>query len=381
MSKMSNSTVDKFAKIKPRMTPSEALVDSSRCLFCYDAPCIKACPSSIDIPMFIRQIMSKNTKGSAKTIFKQNILGKSCGEVCPTSVLCEGACVYHELNEKPIDIGRLQAYATGFAIDNDIRFFEKGKSSGKKVAVVGGGPAGLACAHELTVLGHDVVVYEANEKAGGLNTYGVAPYKFNNEDSKKEIDYISKIGFNIKTSFCVTSEKLSKFEKEYDAIFLGAGLGKSKKIGMLGEDLNGVCGAAEFIHELRDKEQKIKVGEIVIVIGAGNTAIDAAVESSLLGANVTVVYRRSEADQSAYDFEIEHAKKHDVKFMYLTSPLEIVGDEHSENVTGIKCVKNKIVKSNKNGKSSIEPVKNSEFTISCDMVILATGQEKMEDFF
>ena len=214
LEKTKNKSEDKFAKIKPRMTASEALVESSRCLFCHDAPCINACPSSIDIPMFIRQIMSKNTKGSAKTIFKQNILGKSCGEVCPTSVLCEGACVYNELNEKPIDIGRLQAYATGYAIDNDIRFFEKGKSTGKKVAIVGGGPAGLACAHELTVLGHDVVIYEANKKAGGLNTYGVAPYKFNNEDAKKEVDYISKIGFKIKTDFCVIIDNI-------DNAFLG----------------------------------------------------------------------------------------------------------------------------------------------------------------
>lgn len=365
---------NKFEKIKPQMTSSEAIVESSRCLFCHDAPCITACPTSIDIPMFIRQIMTKNTKGSAKTIFTQNILGKSCGQVCPTSVLCEGACVYHDLNEKPIDIGRLQAYATGHAIDNNIRFFEKGKSTGKKVAVIGAGPAGIACAHELTVLGHKVVVYEANKKAGGLNMYGVAPYKFSNKDAIQELKYVSEIGFEIKTNSPVTD--ISKLEKKFDAIFLGAGLGSSRKLNIPGEDLKGVCGATEFIHDLREKDFKISVGKEVVVIGGGNTAIDAAVESSLLGANVTVVYRRSENEQSAYSFEIEHAKKHNVKFVYLTTPLKIFG---KKNVEGLICVKNKLKKSSRDSEISI--VKGSEFVIPCDMAIIASGQEKMVDFF
>jgi glutamate synthase (NADPH/NADH) small chain len=364
----------KFEKIKPQMTPSEAVVESSRCLFCHDAPCIIACPTSIDIPMFIRQIMTKNTLGSAKTIFSQNILGKSCGQVCPTSVLCEGACVYHDLNEKPIDIGRLQAYATGHAIDKNIHFFEKGKSTGKKVAIIGAGPAGLACAHELTMLGHKVVVYEANKKAGGLNMYGVAPYKFSNKDAIQELKYVSAIGFEIKTNSPI--ENPSKLEKEFDAIFLGAGLGGSKKINIPGEDLSGVYGATEFIYNLRDKDLKVNVGKNVVVIGGGNTAIDAAVESSLLGASVTVIYRRSEKEQTAYSFEVEHAKKHDVKFVYLTSPIEILG---KKKVDGLKCIKNKLKSSSR--KSEINTVKDSQFVIPCDMVIIARGQEKMIDFF
>lgn len=369
---------ENFAKIKPLMTASEAIVESSRCLFCHDAPCIKACPTSIDIPMFIRQIMTKNIKGSAKTIFTQNILGKSCGEVCPTQVLCEGSCVYLELNEKPIDIGRLQAYATGHAIENNIHFFKPGKATGKKVAVIGGGPAGLSCAHELTVLGHKVTVFEANKKAGGLNTYGVAPYKLTNKDSLKEIEYISKIGFEIKTGVKVSSSNIKELEKDYDAIFISTGLGESKKINIPGEDLKGVIGATEFIHNLRDKEQKIAVGKNVVVIGAGNTAIDAAVESSKLGANVTVIYRRSAEDQNAYDFEVNHAKENDVKFLYLTSPVAITGKEHVEK---IKCIKNKLTKSKADIKSNIESIAGSEFEIACDMVILATGQEKMVSLF
>ncbi len=361
---------EKFTKIKPLMTASEAVVESSRCLFCYDAPCINACPTSIDIPMFIRQIMTKDTTGAAKTIFTQNILGKSCGQVCPTSVLCEGACVYHDLNEKPIDIGRLQAYATEHAIDNNIRLFKKGESTDKKVAIIGAGPAGLACAHELTVLGHEVIIFEANKKAGGLNIYGVAPYKFSNEDVNQEIKYISEIGFKIKTNSPV--KNVSKLEKEFDAIFLGTGLGSSKEINISGENLKGVYGATEFIHNLRAKELKVSVGKDVVVIGGGNTAIDAAVESSLLGANATIIYRRTEDEQSAYTFEIEHAKKQNVKFIYLTSPVEILG---KENVTGLRCIKNKLKK------SEIIPQKGSEFVIPCNMVIKARGQEKMIDFF
>ncbi len=387
--KLDNAELEKnFSKIKPRMTTGEALVESSRCLFCYDAPCINSCPSSIDIPMFIRQIMSGNTKGSAKTIFTQNILGKSCGEVCPTSVLCEGACVYNKLNEKPIDIGRLQAFATGYAIDGDIRFFKKGIQTGKKVAVVGGGPASLSCAHELTVLGHDVVVFESNDKAGGLNTYGVAPYKFSNKDSEKEVEYISKIGFEIRTGWTVVSntEKksnknqitINELEKKYDAVFLGVGLGKSSMPEFPGKDLKGVYGATEFIHELREKEQKISVGKKVVVIGAGNTAIDAAVESSKLGASVTVLYRRSAKEQNAYGFEVEHAKLHDINFMYLTSPITVLGKEYVE---GLKCIKNELQETKNLTKPNIKTISGSEFIIPCDMVIFATGQEKMIDFF
>ena len=383
------SELDKsFAKIKPPLSSNEAVIEASRCLFCHDAPCISACPTSIDIPMFIRQIMSKNIKGAAKTILSQNILGKSCAYVCPTKALCEGSCVYIEQNKKPIEIGRLQGFATDYAIDNNIYFFKAGMPTEKKIAVIGSGPCGLACAHELTKLGHKVIVYEANEKAGGLNTYGVAPYKFTNEDSQKEVEYIKHIGFEIKTNYKVVSndkEKsstgnyitISELEKSYDAIFIAIGLGSSKKPKLKGENLSSVIGAIEFIHKLREKEQKIKVGKNVIVIGAGNTAIDAAVESAKLGADVIVVYRRSEKEQSAYSFEIELAKKSGVKFMYLTSPIEIVGNGEVE---GIKCIKNKLI--NKNGvkKPEVAPINGSEFIIPCNMVITAIGQESAFDF-
>jgi dihydropyrimidine dehydrogenase (NAD+) subunit PreT len=387
---------DAFAKIKPRMTDNEAVIEASRCLFCHDAPCTIACPSSIDIPMFIRQISSRNAQGAAQTIFTQNILGKSCAYVCPTQVLCEGACVYHGLNEKPIDIGRLQGYASDDAIDRNIRFFEKGQPTGKKVAVVGGGPAGLSCAHELTRLGHDVVVFEASERAGGLDMYGVAPYKLTNRDVTQEVDYIAGIGFEIRTNTRVLLDTpaspaahpeinaqksqvlLSELERDFDAIFLGLGLGKSHRPGLPGEHLPGVFGAAEFIYQLRDQEQRIAAGKRVVVIGAGNTAVDAAVESAKLGAAVTLIYRRRPEDQSAYDFEIEHARHAGVSFLYLATPVEILGAAHVE---GVRFVRNEVVNATGAGKADIRPVPHSEFDVPCDRVIFATGQEKMTDFF
>lgn len=374
----------RFAKIKPRMSPNEALMEAARCLFCHDAPCTLACPSSIDIPMFIRQIASGNTMGAARTIFTQNILGKSCGYVCPTQVLCEGSCVYHGLNKKPIDIGRLQSYATDYAIERGRRFFTAGAPTGRRVAIVGGGPAGLACAHELTRLGHTAVVYEACERAGGLNTYGVAPYKFSNADSAEEVAYVQGIGFEIRTCCPVLVEPpedgrahvlLADLERDYDAVFLGLGLGRSQRPGLPGEQLEGVWGAAEFIHHLREMEQRVSVGRKVVVIGAGNTAIDAAVETAKLGAESTVVYRRRPEDQSAYGFEVEHALQAGVRFMYLTSPLAILGNGRVESLL---CARNSVSGS---GKAQIEQIPDSEFTIPCDMVVLATGQERQVAFF
>ncbi len=380
-----------FAKIKPKMTQSEARIESSRCLFCHDAPCTIACPTEIDIPMFIRQIMSGNEKGAARTIFSRNILGYSCASVCPTEVLCEGSCVYLDLNERPIDIGRLQAHATEYAIRKTLPFFEKAKSTGKKVVVIGAGPAGLACAHELTRKGHEVVVYEANPKAGGLNMYGVAPYKLSNQEAENEIAYVQSIGFKIKTNYRVVTESclapkgyngktvlLKTLLSDCDALFLGLGLGSSRRPGIPGEEKQNVIGATEFIYNLREKEQKITVGKKVVVIGAGNTAIDACVESAKFGADVTLLYRRSEAEQSAYHFEVDFARLEGVQFHYLTSPIEIFG---KNAVEGVRCVRNKLTAIDKSGKPGIQPIPDTDFLLPCDQVILATGQKKQTSFF
>jgi dihydropyrimidine dehydrogenase (NAD+) subunit PreT len=388
---------DLETKIKPPMSANEALIEASRCLFCYDAPCTIACPSAIDVPMFIRQIAGKNNQGAAKTIFTQNILGASCGAVCPTEVLCEGSCVYHGLNEKPIDIGRLQASASNFAIENKLRFFEKGAPTHRKVAIIGSGPAGLSCAHELTKLGHEVVVYESSANAGGLNRYGVAPYKFNNEEADREVNYISGIGFEIRTGMRVVAEtsaaadstqiSLRELEAEFDAIFLATGLGQSRRLGLEGEDLPGVYGAAEFIYELRENNLQMLndlqiVGSRVVVIGAGNTAIDAAVESAMLGAQVTMAYHRRAEDQSAYAFEVAHARQAGVAFRYLVTPVKILGDQRVE---GLLCMQNEVQElpnsHDKKGKAEIRTISGSEFVLPCETVIFATGQEKMTAFY
>lgn len=359
----------RFAKLKPRLTANEAGIEAARCLFCHDAPCIRACPTSIDIPMFIRQIMSGDPKGSARTIFTQNILGKSCGEVCPTEVLCEGACVYHELNRQPIDIGRLQAYATGHAIDHNIRFFTKGPPTGKRVAIIGAGPAGLACAHELTRLGHEAEVFDAHPTAGGLNAYGVAPYKFSNRDAAAEVEYIRQIGFTMYCDRRVSSDELVAMAQDYDAVFLGIGLGSSRRLGLPGEDLPQVYGAAEFIQRLRAQEQRIAVGRQVVVVGAGNTAIDAAVECAKLGAEVTIVYRRGPAEQSAYDFEVELAKRHGVRLHYFTNPIAVLGNG---TVTGLRCARTQ------RRAEALTTIPDSEWVLPCDMVLFATGQTRQE---
>ncbi|MBI2067035.1 MAG: NAD(P)-dependent oxidoreductase [Deltaproteobacteria bacterium] len=358
---------ERFAKIKPRMTDQEAMGEASRCLFCHDAPCINACPTSIDIPMFIRQIMTRNPKGAAKTIFTQNILGQSCADVCPTEVLCEGSCVYLGMNKNPIEIGRLQGYATAKTIDQNIHFFKKGRPSGRRVAILGAGPAGLACAHELTVLGHEAVVFEASEKAGGLNRYGVAPYKYSNQSSDREVAYVAEIGFEIKTGQQIETNALKPLEKRFDAIFIGIGLGETRPPPLPGIEKEGAFAASDFIYNLRKNNLRVPIGRRVVVIGGGNTAIDAAVESAKLGSQVTLVYRRTEDKMSAYDFEVELARQHGVQLIFQATPVEILGNK---KVEGIQL--------------SPSPLEGEGWgeggLLSCDMVIFATGQEKQLSF-
>lgn len=359
-----------FQPIKPLMNDTQAYYESSRCLFCYDAPCVSACPTHIDIPLFIRQINSGNTIGAAKTIYDANYFGNTCGKVCPTEVLCEGACVYNLQEVKPIEIGRLQTYSTTKAIKENKRLYEPGKPNGKKVAVIGAGPAGISCACELRQLGYEVDIYEAKEKPSGLTIYGVAPYKITNEEALDEINYLqNQFEFKIKYNSPVKSkEDFSKLEKGYDAIFIGIGLGETTIINIKGEELENCIGAVEFISELRMKKHEVKVGKKVIVLGGGNTAMDAASESARMGAQkVILAYRRSKEDMGAYDFEYDLAKSVGVEAMFNVSPVEIIGNG---KVEGVKFRKTK----NHNGK--LTELDNSEFIEDCDMVIKATGQKK-----
>jgi len=359
-----------FKQKKPLMTDTEAYYESSRCLYCYDAPCITACPTGIDIPLFIKQIHTKNTIGAAKTIYNANWLGNACGTVCPTGVLCEGACVYNHQDVPPIQIGRLQNFATRQAIDNQKTLFKPGSNNNKKVGIIGAGPAGIACACELRMMGYEVMIYEAKAKPSGLNVYGVAPYKITNEEAVEEITYLQEqLGFSIKYNHPIESKKqIENLEKKYDAIFIGIGLGATRRLNIEGSDKENVVGAVEFIEDLRMNHHKTKVGNKVVVIGGGNTAMDAASEAARMGASeVFLVYRRSKTEKGAYEFEYDLAKSAGVQGIFNATPIAINGNG---SVTGVTFKKTATVD------DKLIEVEGSEFTLNCDMVIKATGQSK-----
>jgi len=359
-----------FGQLKPLMNETEAYYESSRCLFCYDAPCQTACPTSIDIPLFIRQINSGNLTGSAKTIYASNYLGNTCGKVCPTEVLCEGSCVYLEQEMKPVDIGRLQNFATRIAIEEHKALFNIGDANGKKVAIIGAGPAGVSCACELRTLGYEVDIYEAKDKPSGLAVHGVAPYKITNEEALLEMAYLQKqFGYAVNYNSKINSkEALQKLEDSYDAIFIGIGLGKTSSLHIAGEAFENCFGATELIEELRGNHHQVKMGKKVVVLGGGNTAMDAASEAARMGAeHVVLAYRRSKEEMGAYEFEYDLAKGAGVDGLFNAAPLEIIGNGKVEGVKFIRTA-------TKDGK--LAQVDGSEFIIDCDMVIRATGQSK-----
>tara|TARA_B110000046_G_C12980341_1_gene393015 strand:+ start:251 stop:1579 length:1329 start_codon:yes stop_codon:yes gene_type:complete len=365
---------ENFKQKKPLMNDTQAHYESSRCLFCYDAPCMDACPTGIDVPLFIKQIQTGNTDGAAKTIYDSNWMGNACGTICPTGVLCEGACVYNHQDVAPLLIGRLQNYATMSVIESGKQLYYPGEDTGKKVAIIGAGPAGISCACELRTLGYTVDIYEAKSQPSGLTVHGVAPYKISNEEVMAEMDYLqNQLGYNIIYNHPIsTKEELTKLETGYSAIFIGVGLGITAPLNMTGENLKGVHGAVEFIEELRMKHSEMKIVQRVVVIGGGNTAMDAASGSARLGAEeVTLAYRRGKESMGAYDFEYDLAVSAGVKGLFNASPLEIVG---GESVEGVRFVKTELV----NGK--LTNIDGSEFTVPCDMVIKATGQAKQGSF-
>jgi dihydropyrimidine dehydrogenase (NAD+) subunit PreT len=370
-----------FADVHPPFETDEgALVEANRCLFCYDAPCTKSCPTSIDVPQFIRQITTENIKGSAKTILSANIMGAGCSKVCPVEKLCEGACVYNLMHETPIHIAKLQRYSTEKAISQNWKLFKRKESVGKKVAVVGAGPAGLACAHALSLQGVDVTIYEKEEKGGGLMTYGVAAYKVSPQFCKEEVDYITSIGgIEIKYKHALGKEvQLSSLQKSYDAVFLGIGVGVARELGIPGENSEGVVDAISFIYNLRTQDfSKTKVGEKVAVIGMGMTAIDAATQSKRLGAKeVTLIYRRTEEEKPCTQEELDLARLDGCNIMWLAAPKEI----KSENgkIKHLLCTKMKLGPPDASGRKS--PVATDEtISMEVDMVIKAAGQIPFED--
>lgn len=322
---------DNFSDLHPPLDHHEALVESDRCYFCYDAPCMNACPTSIDIPLFIRQISTGNPIGSAKTIFDQNILGGMCARVCPTETLCEEVCVREVAEGKPVQIGRLQRYATDVAMAENKQFYPRPTPTGKTIAVVGAGPAGLAAAHRLARHGHDVTILEARPKAGGLNEYGIAAYKSVDNFAQAEVDYVTSIGgIDIQNGKALGRDyQLSDLIRNYDAVFLGMGLGGVNALRVDGEDADGVTNAVEFISELRQASDlsSLPVGRRVVVIGGGMTAIDAAVQSKLLGAEeVTICYRRGQEHMNASEFEQDLAAANGVTIRHWLQPKRVVAN-------------------------------------------------------
>ena len=370
-----------FSEINPALTEAEALYEANRCLYCYDAPCTRACPTHIDVPSFIKKIASGNLQGSARVIFDANPIGATCARVCPVDVLCEGACVEKTLLQKPIEIGRLQRYATDHAMGGGKQLFTKGEPNGKSVGIVGSGPAGLACAMYLARLGYDVTVYERRALPGGLDTYGMAEYKMSQSVSQAEVEQVAQLGvkFLLNTKIVaaapddevlgeISRVSFDLLQEWHDAVFLAVGLGETNKLNIPGEEMDGVVDALHFIEKVKTRDWKsVPLGKSVAVIGAGNTAIDAVTQAKRLGAErVTMVYRRSEKDIPAYDYEYELAKKDGIEFVWQAAPVGILAGENGSALS-LRCEKT-------DGSLQL-------LDISCDMIIKAVGQQKMRSFF
>lgn len=369
-----------FSDIHPPFeTPDAALVEANRCLFCYDPPCMKSCPTSINVPKFIKQIATENIKGSAHTIFSSNIMGAGCSKVCPVEKLCEGACVYNLMHETPINIAKLQRYSTEKALENKWQLFERKPSIGKKVAIVGAGPAGLSCAHTLSREGIDVTIYEKESKGGGLMTYGIAAYKVTPEFCEDEVNYITSIGgieikYNQELGKNITVEEL---QSNYDAVYMAFGVGLARQLEIPGEHLEGVEDAISFIYELRSNDySKIAVGDKVAVIGMGMTAIDAATQAKRLGASeVTLVYRRTQEEMPCTEHELNIAKLDGCNIIWLAAPKEVLGKDGK--VTHLVCDVMHLGAADASGRRS--PIASGEtITLEVDMVIKAAGQMPFE---
>ena len=326
-----DALAENFSDLHAPLQPHEASVAADRCYFCHDAPCVTACPTDIDIPLFIRQISTGTPEAAARTILSQNILGGMCARVCPTEDLCEEVCVREVAEGKPVEIGRLQRYATDTLMAKDIHPFTRAAATGKKVAVVGAGPAGLSCAHRLAMLGHDVTIYDARAKAGGLNEFGIAAYKTTDDFAAREVNWLLSIGgITLETGKALGADlSVDGLASEFDAVFLGVGLGGVNAIGMDGNDKSGVADAVSFIEDLRqaDDLSRLPVGRNVVVIGGGMTAVDAAVQSKLLGADqVTIAYRRGRDAMGASRYEQDLAASHGVKLLFNVQPKAVHGN-------------------------------------------------------
>lgn len=365
-----------FDDVAPPLDDRQALIAANRCYYCYDAPCIEACPTGIDIPEFIRGIATGNLKGAATTILSSNTFGGSCARVCPTEILCEGVCVRNTAESLPVQIGALQRHATDWVYETGTPLFQRAPDSGFKVAVVGAGPAGLACAHRLARAGHAVTVFDAKAKPGGLNEYGIAAYKLPDDFARKEIDWLLSIGgISIQTDAALGEHiTLAQLRKDHDAVFLGMGLAGVNALGIQDEALPGVRNAVDFIAELRQSDAlaTLQVGRRIVVIGGGNTAIDAAIQSKRLGAeSVTLVYRRGPEAMSATTHEQDFAKTEGVNVIHWAAPRGLI--EKDGVLAGIEFEYTQL---DANGKLAGS---GDRFTLEADIVLKAIGQTFVPD--
>ncbi len=377
-----------FPDLHPSMDARSAVTEANRCLNCFDAPCMSACPTHIDVPGFIKRIGTGNVKGAARVILEANVLGMSCSRACPVDVLCEGACVMHTYNKKPIEIGRLQRYAMeDFYVRAEAGRGAGARSGGgvpiapvthpEKVACVGGGPASLACAAELRRRGFAVTVFDNRPLPGGLSTYGIAEYKLRPSDSLREVEMIRAMGVEFRCADVGSDVSLEELERTYSVIFLGTGLGAMQRMGIPGEDLPGVIDALHFIERYKT-EKDFPVGACVAVIGGGNTAIDAANAARRLGAQeVHMFYRRTEEQMPAFAHEYEHSKTEGVIFHWLTQPVGII--EGKGRLSGVKFVRTRLGPPDESGRRNAEPLHGSDFNFMCDMAIPALGQTRFVD--
>ena len=374
--RLSREEIDRnFADLHPPLKRPEALIEADRCYFCFDAPCTTACPTGIDIPAFIQKIRSDNIRGSAHTILEENIMGGMCARVCPTEVLCEEACVRNTHEDKPVEIGLLQRYSTDPILEAGTQLFERAPSTGKRVAVVGGGPAGLSCAHRLSMLGHEVVVFSRDEKPGGLNEYGIAAYKTVDDFAQAEVEYILGIGgIELQNGVAVGDDvTMDSLRDEFDAVFVGVGLGAVNALGLDDESMSGVENAIEYIADLRQSSDRteLPVGQRIVVVGGGMTAIDIAVQSKRLGAQrVDIVYRRGPEQMGASEFEQQLAQTNGITIHHWASPKQLIGDGH---VTGIEFERTALDESGK------LITTGETVTFFADVVFKAIGQRLDDD--
>jgi dihydropyrimidine dehydrogenase (NAD+) subunit PreT len=369
----SSATTDGLRELLPPLTQQEAATESARCLMCYDAPCTHACPTHIDIPRFIKKISTGNLLGSARTILTSNLLGATCARVCPVQELCEGACVLGA-EHKPIAIGRLQRHAMDYVYGKHIDVFQPGKSTGKKIAVVGAGPAGLSCAGELAKLGHAVTLYEKRDLGGGLSTYGIIVLREPVEVALAEVEMVKRLGVRVETGKEVgVDPSFADLQKNFDAVFIGVGLGYTPDLGIPGEE--HILDGLEYIEDSKHELETLRAARNVVVIGAGNTAIDCATIARRLGAErVTMVYRRTQNEMTAYPHEYDFVKREGISFWFLAQPTKV----HHENgvVKGLDCVRISLGSLDASGRPSPQPVPDSNMLLPADQIIKAIGQHK-----